>query len=160
MIFMHSWKSLQTTFPTRAMEWLFAWGLLNFGLMMVINPDMMASSPAWNGLLEVASQETWRLALLSVGTIRLAALLVNGMYWRTPHARCAMAFVSCYFWWKLTVGLFENLSFVAAFVPLFLVFDAYNGIRVGREVGVSEFVTRMRRKAEARQNERSIRNSH
>ena len=150
MIIVHSWKSLQTTFPTRAMEWFFAWGLLNLGLTMVFNQGLFESSPSWAGLGAVASQATWGNALVIVGTVRLVALLVNGMYWRTPHARCLMAFVSCYFWWKFSLGLIGTLSFDAALVPLCFIFDVYNGIRTGREVGVSEFVVRMRRKAEAR----------
>jgi hypothetical protein len=154
MILVHSWKSLQTTFQTRAMEWFFALCLVSLGLIFLFNHAAFATNPAWRAMARFADQETWTLACLLVGGARLVALMINGLWFRTPAVRALMALLSCFFWWQIAVGLFSNAGIGAALMPWFFVFDAYNGIRVGREAGLSEYFHQMKKTAEARSNAR------
>ncbi len=142
MILVHSWRSLQTTFPTRAMEWFFGLALTNLGFIFWLTPDLFEKNRGWDALAAVADQDIWSNGCLVVGILRLGALMINGLWLRTPALRCAMAFLSCYVWWKLGVGLVGNAGLGAALLPLCFIFDAFNAIRIGREVGVSEFVIR------------------
>lgn len=145
MIFMHSWRSLQTTFPTRALEWFFALCLVSLGVVFAFNHDAFATNDAWAGMARFAPQHWWVIACLAVGGARSAALMVNGMWYRTPAVRALMALISCFFWWQIAYGLFGNLGLGAAIIPWFFLFDAYNGVRVGREAGLSEFFHRMKK---------------
>jgi hypothetical protein len=150
MILMHSWRSLQTTFPTRAMEWCFAACLVSLGLVFAINSDAFVTNDAWAGMARFADQTTWSVGCLVIGGLRACALTVNGFWFRTPALRAIMALLSCFIWWQVCYGLFANLGLGAAIMPWFFVFDAYNGIRVGREAGLSEYIHRVKKQAEAK----------
>lgn len=154
MTWVHSWKSLQTTFPTRAMEWFFALGLTSLGFCFWLTEDLFASNPAWAGMARYADQETWMMGCFAIGITRLAALMVNGLYYRTPLFRSLLAFISCFFWWQIGYGLIGNAGFAAAIVPWCFVFDGYNALRVGRESGVSEYVYRMKKASETQHDQR------
>lgn len=151
MILVHSWKSLQTTFPTRANEWNLAMAMTAVGIVFGVNPTLFATYPGpFAGLASYADQDTWRNVCLAIGLARLCALTINGLWWRSPLVRCIMAFACCFVWWQLSAGLVANVGISSAFLPLCFIFDAYNAIRCGRKAGVSEYVHRLEQQAEAR----------
>lgn len=151
MILLHSWTSLQTTFPTRANEWFMGFAMAGIGFVFLMNGGLFAAYPGpLGGLARFADQETWSGICLAAGLARLAALMINGLWWRSPLVRCIAAFVSCFIWWQLSAGLVANIGIASVFMPLCFVFDAYNAIRCGRKVGTSEFIHRLELRAEAR----------
>lgn len=150
MILVHSVKSLKTTFDARAAEWALAVAMLNLGLAFTYNTTLFTSSSAWDALAAFASQETWALACTTLGGTRLLILMINGAWWRTPHLRALMAFLSCFIWWQLAHDLVPNFSLGFAIIPPVLVLDAYNAIRAASEAGVAQFIQRRKVKAEAR----------
>lgn len=145
-VFMHSIKSLQQTFAARAGEWALAIITFNIGFVFLYNETLFVDNPTrWSELTAWASQSTWGYIAMGLGTLRLIVLIINGSYWRTPHLRTFFAFLSCFFWWWLVSGLLGNLSVAAAVMPVLLGFDAYNVLRVGREIGVAEYLHRLRK---------------
>lgn len=151
MILLHSWNSLQTTFPTRAAEWYMGLSMTALGVVFGYNTTLFAMYPVpLAGLARVADQPTWAAVCLSLGIVRLLALTINGLWWRSPMIRCIMAFGSCFVWWQLSAGLIANVGIASAFLPLCFIFDAYNAIRCGRKAGVSEYVHRLELEAETR----------
>lgn len=151
MILVHSWESLQTSFPTRANEWYLGLAMTVLGVVFLINPILFLTYPGpLAGLASFADQRTWCVICLGLGMLRLVALTINGLWWRSPSIRCVMAFLSCFVWWQLAWGLIGNIGIASAFLPLCVVFDAWNAIRCGRKAGVSEYVHRLELKAEAR----------
>ena len=150
MILVHSWESLQTTFPTRALEWFLTFALFNLGVIFWLTPDLFASNVGWAGMANLADQSTWCAVCLIVGVARILALVINGLWWRSPLVRCVGAFISCFVWWQLSAGLIGNAGLGAAVLPLCFVGDVYNAIRCSRKSGVSEYVKRLELQAEAR----------
>lgn len=151
MILLHSWNSLQTTFPTRAMEWFLGLAMMLLGLVFFYNAGLFAAYPGpLAGLARIADQPTWAGVCFALGFMRIGALLINGLWWRSPLVRCIMAFLSAFVWYWLSFGLVGNVGISAAFLPLCFVFDVWNAIRCGRKVGVSEFNHRLELRAEAR----------
>ena len=80
----------------------------------------------------------------------MLVLLINGAWWRSPHLRALMAFLSCFVWWQMSSDLVPNFALGFALLPPILALDAYNAIRAGREAGVAHYIQRRKVKAEAR----------
>jgi hypothetical protein len=121
-------RSLRETFPIRASEWALATILLNWSIILAANPDLFADRASYANLARFASQETWALLCLLAGVGRLLVLLINGAWRRTPHLRAIGAFVSCFFWFGITLGFAQNdlWSTGMAVYPVFLLLDGYN----------------------------------
>jgi len=121
-----------THFNIRLGEWLASIILATLAVLFFGAPTMFASNEQYFvGLSNFASQVQWGVILLSVGTVRIGALWVNGRKPITPYIRMALAFFSCFVWWQLAIGLF--LSGVPglgwAVIPWLLALDMYNVFR-------------------------------
>ena len=149
MILAHSVKTLKTTFDARASEWALAVATLLLGVSFVFNETLFVDS-GWRALAQFASQETWGFVCTTLGALRLLVLLINGAWWRSPHLRALMAFLSCFVWWQMSSDLVPNFALGFALLPPILALDAYNAIRAGREAGVAHYIQRRKVKAEAR----------
>lgn len=142
MIVVHSFRSLQETFEARASEWMLTGATLSLAAVFFLNNDMFYK-PTFEGLRSILNcQMCWAWILLVVGSVRLAVLIVNGAYWRTPHMRAFTAFLCAGLWFLFCVGFFRNGSVLSAMAPWIFLLDAYNAKRAGKEAGKSEFLQR------------------
>ena len=107
-------------FPARRSEWalggmMFATGWILLMPEVTFNPR----TPLFVVLGSVMSENTWGWTCLVFGFGRLGSLIINGTFSDTsysrysPHVRGGFAFLSCFFWATITIGLF------AAWRPLF-----------------------------------------
>ncbi len=140
MIFAHMSKSLRETFPTRASEWALALMLFLWSVVLTLNPDLFVETQSFKPLSRLVDQQTWAILCFVVGGGRLIMLAINGAWRRTPHLRTGAAFISCVFWFQISVGLFESGTFGTglAVYPVLLFLDAYNCIRAARDAGSSD----------------------
>lgn len=139
MITIYSWQSLRRTFEARASEWALAWMTVSLGIVSLINPQLF-ETPGFNKIVRIAEPMVWMIGFMTVGILRLSVLFINGMWWRTPHFRCAFAFLTCFLWFNVSIGLAVNQSFGLAIVPWLFLLDAYNSIRSGKEAGIAQYL--------------------
>lgn len=134
-------RGVRDHFPVRATEWGFAALLLDTGRVLLTGEPNFTSR-AFAPLAEYASETVWGLGCVTVGALRLLALLVNGTFAGTaymrwsPHVRMACAFASCFFWTQITLaywaGAPEAVSGVA--YKWLLIIDAYNVFRCAQDM--------------------------
>lgn len=144
MIVVRVAKGITEHFPARASEWGFAVLLIWLGDLFLRSPGMFESSPNYDGLARLASNEAvWGVVSIAVGLVRLAALVVNGTFanswygrW-SPYVRGICAFLSFGVWFPLFVGFYgaEKTVIVLGFVGCVLAIDAYNIRRVWTDAG-------------------------
>ena len=109
-----------------------------FWLVFALSDSMFEDNPGYRPLAALAPQWVWAWLCFTVGVGRLAALFVNGAYWRSPHARAAFAFLNCFLWYQLAAGLAENAGLGMVFAATFFVIDALNFKQAFIEAAASE----------------------
>lgn len=136
----HFSRSLRDTFPTRASEWALGLMLFLWAVVLISNPDVFTNGPSYRGLEMVATQDTWALLCLVIGGGRLLVLAINGAWRRSPHMRSGAAFLSCFFWYQITIGMMQSGTWATglAVYPVLLGLDAFNAIRTLGEAGASD----------------------
>lgn len=142
MTIKHLATSLRHSFEARASEWALSAVLFLWGVVLHQNPTHFETNPAFSGAAMMASQLTWELGCLVVGGGRLLILGMNGTVRRSPHLRALMAFVSCFFWMQVSLGILMSGvgSTGLAVYPILLLLDSYNVIRASREAGTLDHV--------------------
>lgn len=133
----HFIRSMRETFPGRASEWALGLMLFGWSIVLTMNPDLFAEGRSYTELARWAEQDTWAMICLMIGGGRLLVLAINGAWRRSPHARAAAAFISCFFWFQVTLGLLgagTGGTGLAVYPVLFLL-DAFNAIRTIGEAG-------------------------
>jgi hypothetical protein len=91
-------------FEQRAIEWWSAGSLASWGFMVLLVPGMFQLNPACHALLVFAPQHVWGLAAFMAGCLRLFALFVNGMWYRTPAVRWLTTMISIFIWFCITAA--------------------------------------------------------
>lgn len=136
----HMLRSFRETFPTRAPEWGLASILFLWGVIVGVNTTLFETSSAMGQLGRIMPQETWATAALIAAALRIAMLCVNGMWRRSPHLRAAGAFISCFFWLQISLGLAQADGLVTglAVYPVLFLLDSYNVIRAARDAGSAD----------------------
>ncbi|KGF71145.1 hypothetical protein LL06_00655 [Hoeflea sp. BAL378] len=131
MDFLHISRSFRQTFAVRASEWALALMLLNWSIVLSASPELFQANANYAPLKAIMDQETLALVCFLAGTGRLLVLMINGAWRRTPHLRAAGAFISCFFWFQITLGFAqaEIWGTGMAVYPVLLMLDAYNVIR-------------------------------
>jgi len=140
MIFAHFASSLRETFPARASEWALGLMLFNWSVVLSANPDLLTTSATLRPLTDVMDQGMWALLCLVGGAGRLAMLAVNGGWRRSPHLRALSAFLSCLFWFLVSVGIIQSgqVNTGLAIYPILFILDAYNVIRAMGDAGSAD----------------------
>lgn len=139
MIFLESITAIRETFSKRVSEWSNAGITFVLGWLFLLNTGMFEANPEiWKRLAIFATQTTWGWSCLTIGTIRLVALVVNGAYVRSPAVRAVCAFITSFLWYQLAVSLIPNAAIGAAVFPILTLADIYNTIRAGGEAGSAE----------------------
>lgn len=129
-------------FRARAPEWALSVMLVIWGAI-VYAPGDTFTTPAWSVMQLIADERTWGLSALIIGAIRLLALIMNGTFWTTwygrlsPHVRAVMAFLSCFVWLQISLGLVlaGTVSTGLAIYPLLLALDFYNVLSAAHDAG-------------------------
>jgi len=140
MILAHLSHSLRETFPGRASEWALGLILFNWSLILTLNPELFEVSRSFVALRQLFDQSTWALLCLVGGGGRLIILAINGAWRRSPHARAAGAFLACFFWFQISIGLYQagTGGTGLAVYPVLFFLDVFNVIRAGGEAGISD----------------------
>lgn len=136
-MFAHLTTSLRHSFEARASEWALGGVLFLWGVVLHQNPDLFTTNASLAGLGQMAHQSSWELACLVIGAARLAILALNGTVRRSPHLRAIAAFLSCFFWMQISLGILMSGtgSTGLAVYPVLLLLDSYNVFRASREAG-------------------------
>lgn len=131
---------LSKTFPIRVTEWLLAGIMLSWAISCWHLTPADWSSPIYSGLARIAEQNTWAFYAFWIGVIRLAALTINGAWRPSPHLRAAGAFLACFMWLQISLGLLVSdvgVTEVAIF-PWLLLADIYNVFRASHDARLSD----------------------
>lgn len=99
---------LKKHFELRAIEWYGAFALMAWGFMVLLFPRMFEENPACHALLVLAPQHVWGLGAFLAGGLRLMALFVNGLWYRTPAVRWLTTMVSIFVWFCITAAFISS----------------------------------------------------
>lgn len=91
-------------FQLRAIEWWSASSMATWGIFVLLFPTMFKENPACHALLVFAPQHVWGLVATLAGGVRLVALLINGMWYRTPAVRWVCTMISIFVWFSITAA--------------------------------------------------------
>jgi hypothetical protein len=98
--------TMRRFFPLRASEWILAFMMISWGIVLAEPTSTFELTPIYVGLQRIGSEETWSWICLSIGSIRLFALMMNDTWPRiTLPLRTLMSFASCFFWFQVTLGI-------------------------------------------------------
>jgi hypothetical protein len=128
------------TFPVRVTEWLVAGIMFSWSLACwKMTPEAWAQ-PTFSGLAQFADQNTWAFFAFWIGVIRLAALTINGAWRPSPHLRAGCAFLACFMWLQISLGLMTSdaASTGIAVYPWLLLADIYNVFRASHDARLSD----------------------
>lgn len=112
----------------RLVEWLFAGMMLSWGCWL-LNPGWNTfDNPQYAALALIVPEEVWGAWSVAVAAIRIAALVINGRYRRTPLLRLACSLLGLV-WWLVLIYLFvvsphPNPAAGFSWYPVFVVFEA------------------------------------
>lgn len=119
--------------PIRALDWACAGIVLFLGLMLFLPGDSLVWSPTCGPLLQRAPEFVWAILLTAVGTMRLAALVINGrMPTGSPVLRGIGATIAALVWSQFLLGAVEYSFAAEVAVPDV----AYNLFLVLCEIGL------------------------
>ena len=137
MIVVHMINHVQSRFPERALEWLFACQTAAWGLVL-LHPDETFSGQSYPVFSAVASEETMGVAIAAIGIVYLVALFVNGSLARaSPIVRAACAAVTFMLYLGIAIGFLWSgfVSTAWAVYPIEVPFAAYCVYRAMRDRG-------------------------
>lgn len=120
-------QSTSAAYPDRLVEWMFAAMMMSWGAWLLVPAWSTFQNPQYGALAALASEQTWGVWSVSVGTVRMAALYVNGSHRRTPLLRCVCAALGL-IWWLVLIYLFllspqANPAAGFSWYPIFVVFE-------------------------------------
>lgn len=142
VIFAHIQTRFAEAFFPRWAEWAAANVLVALGWMLAVHDDLMQAAIAggygrgYTLMLEIAGQHSWAIALVLFGVVRLAILLINGAWRRSPHGRAAAAFASCFFWTQIVLSFAPTFGFAFVMACGWLVTDMVNVMRAMRDARI------------------------
>jgi hypothetical protein len=107
------------------------------------------SQPVYSGLARLGSANTWAFFAFCLGALRLAALTINGAWRPSPHLRAAGAFLACFMWLQISLGVMtaDVKAAELAIFPWLLLADIYNVFRASSDARVSDDRARQARRA-------------
>lgn len=127
------------TFRLRLSEWLLAAIMTTWGVVLLLPEATFQTNPVYTGLARFAPENAWGLVALALGTLRLFALFVNGNWRRSPHLRSTLAFLSCFVWFQIVIGLLQvRASTGLAVYPWFFILDVYCVYRASSDARESD----------------------
>ena len=112
----------------RLMEWMHALMLVLWGSILARPEATFTRSPVWAGLERIASEDVWAWGTILIGSARILALLINGL-WRPSYAiRTITSFCSMFVWFTISLGLIYSRAATTglAIYPVLFLFEAIN----------------------------------
>jgi hypothetical protein len=136
------------TWPYRRAEWLLALTTLSIGFVYAFASPLFGL-PNYATMREIMPQSAWATCALTVGSIRLAALYINGAWRPSPHFRALGSFLSCFLWLSLFLGAASAPFFgvTVAIWPWFLLFDAFAVLDATKDARIADDKARLTRRA-------------
>lgn len=98
---LRTWAGIMNHLPERRHEWTMAYGTLAMAFALTIQPQMFETGRHYATLDKWASEEFFAWVFLSLGVLRLAALIVNGTFSSfeySPHLRVITAALAAFTW--------------------------------------------------------------
>lgn len=115
------------SFPDRLVEYLFASMMITWGLWLIAPWWDTFGNPAYAALAALAPERLWGVFSVSIGVTRIAALVINGHWCRTPLLRFGCSTLGVVWWivliWLFTLTPQPNPPAGYAFYPVFIVFE-------------------------------------
>jgi hypothetical protein len=115
---------------TRAVEYMLALLQLAWGLA-VVSPLVTLSGPNYRTLTAIAPEVVWGNFAIAIGGLRLAALIINGQWRRTPLLRAIGAGCGV-MWWIVLGGLYVIAANEGA--PVVIFFEFFSMYRCGIDI--------------------------
>lgn len=146
IVFLRVVRDIKAHFPARRSEWATASMMIGWGAIVSMSFPIFQQSPAWGIMAKLASEDLWGAAAISVGLMRLIALILNGTFWQTwygrwsPHVRAAGCGASALVWLAITLGLSAS-PYVTTGLPIYaglFALDAVNAWGASREAGAMD----------------------
>jgi hypothetical protein len=131
---------LTKSFPIRVTEWLLAGIMLSWSIACWNLRPFDWANPLYSGLARFADQQTWAFFAFIIGSLRLAALLINGAWRPSPHLRAAGAFLACFMWLQISFAILDAdiRTTGIAIYPWLLLADIYNVFRASYDARLSD----------------------
>ena len=131
---------LTKTFPVRITEWLLACIMVSWSIACWHLEGTDWQQPIYSGLARIANQNTWAFYAFWIAVVRLLALTINGAWRPSPHLRAAGAFLACFMWLQISLGMFVSEIRVTglAVYPWLLLADIYNVFRASHDARLSD----------------------
>lgn len=125
-------------YPTRSVEYMLAWMLVAWSFMVAL-PGAMLQGSQYQYMTLFMPEAAWAAIGITVGALRLFALIRNGSWSRSPYLRLAGASVGFIFWQFL--ALLYGIAFMHGAplfpmygcLPVFMFFEAYSSFRCGQD---------------------------
>lgn len=132
---------MKASLEMRAVDWLLALITFSWGGRLLIGGPLPALG-SYDFLLSIASQDVWGLACLVGGAVRLAVLVINGFWTRSPHVLSLLSFLTLLFWSIITYGFIEAgaLGTAAAVYPWLLVFELRAALVAAKQAAIIDMV--------------------
>lgn len=145
MIIVRIVRGVTDHFHARSSEWQLSFSAVIWGVVVAL-PGEVFTSVAWEPLARWGSETSWGSAAVVIGGLRLVALIINGTFADTwygrysPHVRATMAFLTCFLWATLSLGLISSGALSTAFAayPVFFCFDAWNARRAAVDAAFAD----------------------
>lgn len=101
------WRSVRT----KLSEWGLALMMINWGWTVLDydQPFRFFQAP-YDGWGSVIEPSTLGALMISVGSLRLLTLIINGSYSRSPHIRTGFSLISGMVWFFLWISFLQSIS--------------------------------------------------
>jgi uncharacterized membrane protein len=109
MIILRIAGGIRQHFGMRVTEWIMTAALFGWSTVLAGHPETFDRTQSFEVIAQYGSELTWANICMTVGFIRLFALVVNGTFRefkRSPHLRAGASVVSCVFWGQISLGVF------------------------------------------------------
>lgn len=131
MVILRLARGVGSHFRLRVGEWLCGAMLFTWGALVYAPAPTFENSAVFDVMAQMASEATWGSAVMTVGTLRLTALIINGTFGAfryAAHARALTAMLGCFVWLQISLGFWESgVSTTAlAIYPFLLLFEIFN----------------------------------
>ena len=132
-----------TRYPTRTVEHLCAWIIIVWSYSVLLPGDML-KGPAFNPMLSIMSEQSWGWCGLTIGLLRVAALIGNGHWRPSPGLRFIGAAWGTLFWISLGYCYYLAVGNGAQDFPMrralyvLVIGEFYSCYRCGHDIGHKE----------------------
>jgi hypothetical protein len=132
---------VRSHFEARFVEWVMATTLTFWGFNLAGDSQAWANPTAWEGMLRIASEETWGATCLAVGGLWLLALTINGTFGNTwysrysPVVRGCMAGAAAMIWFLVYTSVVTAQTSGSGIYPLPLALSIWCVFHAWRDVG-------------------------